>query len=444
MLVIDVKVKGCEIELSQPTIASGMAGKAILHFHFDSEWQGLAKTAVFNLPRGNVLIPLDDDVCVFPTEVLAKSGSYRLGVFGTDGDNTLASVFCSVRVEHGAAVKGSSAANYTPDLYEQFSAKFAKFENMSATAAEGEAVGATISEVDGKKVLNIIVPRGKDGEKGDRGEKGEPGYTPMRGVDYWTEDDVKEIIKNVYHGFCYDDGRPTYGGIVSFASEEDFEAWKAEEMHYYDPNAAGSQNMIVLIAGVPRYFYSGWFGEGYLPFAAPMLDSEKAAIDERFDKLSAASELIETITVEEDGVTAVKRTEEPDGTPYNFKSLEIFVRQKQGANNSRCGFVFGIKETADSETTSSPIISPSQQTFLNTADSSTICRVNVNHGNLHAETTARASTLAAYTPTDLQLPNFTVENSVKAVSINGVRYYSLNSYVIPVGTTIEIWGERNA
>ena len=108
------------------------------------------------------------------------------------------------------------------------------------------------------------------------------------------------------------------------------------------------------------------------------------------------------------------------------------------------GLICGIKESGDAETVSSPIISPTQQTFLNNADASAIFRVSAKHGNLYAETTARPSTLASYTPTDLNIPNFAVDNSVKAVSIHGLRYYSLNTHVIPVGTTIEIWGERNA
>lgn len=34
---------------------------------------------------------------------------------------------------------------------------------------------------------------GSDGEKGEQGEPGEPGYTPVRGTDYWTEEDIAEI-----------------------------------------------------------------------------------------------------------------------------------------------------------------------------------------------------------------------------------------------------------
>lgn len=39
---------------------------------------------------------------------------------------------------------------------------------------------------------------GTDGiNKGDKGDKGDPGYTPVRGVDYWTEDDKNSIISEI-------------------------------------------------------------------------------------------------------------------------------------------------------------------------------------------------------------------------------------------------------
>lgn len=39
--------------------------------------------------------------------------------------------------------------------------------------------------------------KGEKGDKGERGERGEPGYTPQRGVDYWTSEDKREIIDEV-------------------------------------------------------------------------------------------------------------------------------------------------------------------------------------------------------------------------------------------------------
>ena len=51
--------------------------------------------------------------------------------------------------------------------------------------------------------VSIHIIKGNDGKQGERGERGlpgatgkdgEPGYTPIRGNDYWTESDKTEII----------------------------------------------------------------------------------------------------------------------------------------------------------------------------------------------------------------------------------------------------------
>ena len=39
--------------------------------------------------------------------------------------------------------------------------------------------------------------RGMQGLQGERGVRGEPGYTPVRGVDYFTPDDVQLIVNEV-------------------------------------------------------------------------------------------------------------------------------------------------------------------------------------------------------------------------------------------------------
>ena len=38
-------------------------------------------------------------------------------------------------------------------------------------------------------------PRGSQGEQGIQGDRGEPGYTPVRGTDYWTVDDQQAVIQ---------------------------------------------------------------------------------------------------------------------------------------------------------------------------------------------------------------------------------------------------------
>ena len=39
--------------------------------------------------------------------------------------------------------------------------------------------------------------RGPQGERGERGPAGDPGYTPVRGVDYFTEEDVSLMVDTV-------------------------------------------------------------------------------------------------------------------------------------------------------------------------------------------------------------------------------------------------------
>lgn len=48
-------------------------------------------------------------------------------------------------------------------------------------------------------------------------------------------------------------------------------------------------------------------------------------------------ELIETITVEEDGVKILERTQEPDGTPYNFKKVMVYVYHPITTNQGQAG-----------------------------------------------------------------------------------------------------------
>lgn len=38
---------------------------------------------------------------------------------------------------------------------------------------------------------------GEQGEKGDKGERGEKGDTPVKGVDYFTDSDIDDIVEKM-------------------------------------------------------------------------------------------------------------------------------------------------------------------------------------------------------------------------------------------------------
>ena len=66
--------------------------------------------------------------------------------------------------------------------------------------------------------------RGPQGEKGDtgdvgaKGDKGDPGYTPKRGVDYWTDEDVADIVADAAAGAA-EQVKASFGGTYELVEE---------------------------------------------------------------------------------------------------------------------------------------------------------------------------------------------------------------------------------
>jgi len=75
------------------------------------------------------------------------------------------------------------------------------------TITKGENPDATLTGTKEELVLNLVLPKGDKGEPGQDGQpglqgpsgpqgiQGEPGYTPIKGTDYYTEEDKTEIKK---------------------------------------------------------------------------------------------------------------------------------------------------------------------------------------------------------------------------------------------------------
>lgn len=184
-MIINIHTEGSLLQVEQPVLAGGSAGMARVRFCTDGLWAGLALTAIFRTHRGDILMPLTNGECALPAEATAKCGDVLVGLFGSDGTRTQTSVFCRLRVSPGVPTEGEPAENYTPGLYEQFSAKFARVENMTADAVEGENAAVQMQEKDGALHLQFTLPKGKDG------------HTPEKGVDYFTEEEQNEFSESV-------------------------------------------------------------------------------------------------------------------------------------------------------------------------------------------------------------------------------------------------------
>ena len=57
-------------------------------------------------------------------------------------------------------------------------------------------------DVGAKGEQGIQGEQGEKGDKGDKGEQGIPGYTPVRGTDYWTEADKTAILSDAFDKLC--------------------------------------------------------------------------------------------------------------------------------------------------------------------------------------------------------------------------------------------------
>lgn len=61
------------------------------------------------------------------------------------------------------------------------------------SVSNGNEANATITGESPNQILNLVLPKGDKGEQGLAGKDGENGDTPVKGVDYWNEEDKKEV-----------------------------------------------------------------------------------------------------------------------------------------------------------------------------------------------------------------------------------------------------------
>ena len=168
----------------KPVLTSGTVGQPV-EFTFGDAWDGLLKTAVFR--AGNKCVPVEglNDIDTVPWEVMETPNvELFIGVFGTNGDGTLKipTVWCSVGIiNQGTHIPKTPAQPPTPQIYDQI------------LAAAGEAV----------RTANALR---KDAENGCF--NGAPGKTPVKGEDYFTPEDQKEMVNAVIAAL------PTYNGEV--------------------------------------------------------------------------------------------------------------------------------------------------------------------------------------------------------------------------------------
>lgn len=125
-------------------VTSGSVNVYEVQFQFDSEWDGLEKTAVFQAGDCTVSTLLDEtETCIIPWEVFqdAKRTLYA-GVYGTKNGNTvLPTIWASLGEIRRGCEPGESTQPPTPSVYEQILAEIGNLDNL-ATSAKDSLVSA--------------------------------------------------------------------------------------------------------------------------------------------------------------------------------------------------------------------------------------------------------------------------------------------------------------
>lgn len=153
-------------------ITTGSVETVTAAFAFDAEWDGFARTAIFAAGGTVKRVVLDDvNACVVPWEVLTNSKQLTIGVVGTSGNRVLPSVPVTIPIIDGVCNGGTPPDDPTPDIYAQ----------LLDLAKETQQIAQSVRDDANAGKFN--------GAPGTKGEPGAPGYTPVKGLDYWTQDD---------------------------------------------------------------------------------------------------------------------------------------------------------------------------------------------------------------------------------------------------------------
>lgn len=167
-------VSGQSISVAEnDMLVSGTVGEYIATFEFSPDWDGYAKTAVFEPVGGTAReVVMVDNACVIPWEVLQSECSLKIGCYGTSGDKRKPTMYAPSRLVYRGAEQADSSVDPTPDVYAQ----------LLTLAADTRATAQSVrDDADAGAFDGAQGPQGEQGIQGIQGIQGEQGPTGPQG-----------------------------------------------------------------------------------------------------------------------------------------------------------------------------------------------------------------------------------------------------------------------
>ena len=259
--------------LKTAEVSAGNSGSKNVYtcqFEIDGEYRSFIWFCVFRSEENTYLQKLIDGTCMIPYEILKSSGSIQIGCYATDTDGSkrVSTNWVNLYINEGAYCDATAPEVPAADvwetlvsktvpvigdngnwfLYDLTSEKYVDSGKPSRgiqgeqgiQGAKGDKGDRGEQGVQGEKgeqgiqgIQGIQGERGPQGEKGDKGDKGDVGAKgdkgdkPVRGEDYWTEEDIAVIsadldgkiagkadMTNIYGGFRAGEGAVAYSGVA--------------------------------------------------------------------------------------------------------------------------------------------------------------------------------------------------------------------------------------
>ena len=175
-------------------ITVGCKNSVLLSCSFAPEWDGLTRIAVFANGSVSVSVSMETAVCAVPHEVLAAPGELIVSFRGIGAAGNY--VLCTENKRLGKVVGSFAAAPpaasepATPDVIDSLLADVAALKSGGGGGADG---------ADGKSAYELALDDGFEGTQQEwlASLCGADGYTPVKGVDYFTAADIALIAAEV-------------------------------------------------------------------------------------------------------------------------------------------------------------------------------------------------------------------------------------------------------
>ena len=186
-----------------PTLASGGVNEVKVIFTFTEQWEGFIKTALFYRDTETIYYAVLDnnDTCVLPWEVYAEDGTFYMSLFGDKDGIRRTTTITRYKVGKGIVAEDMLPSDPTPDVYAQIMEMIAAGGFGGGSGEKGEKGEKGDKGDAGVGIVNITISRDgdllislSDDTNYNLGKiVGSDGRTPVRGVDYWTDEDKAEI-----------------------------------------------------------------------------------------------------------------------------------------------------------------------------------------------------------------------------------------------------------